>query len=245
MVCGTWPRIAGDERAPATRWAPARAGRGAPTGRGIAVSAYPTARERGLIGCECCGLVCADRRADRGVRCCPRCGFVLHRIKPRSLERTWAWLLTAAVLYVPANLLAVMSTHSVLGHQGHTIVGGIRELWTSGSWELALIVFVASIAVPLLKIGALALLAITAGRRSRWRQRERAGLYRLVETVGHWSMLDVFVVVLLVGMVRFGVLAAVEPEIGLLAFGGVVVATMLASASFDPRLIWIDDDDRR
>ncbi len=209
------------------------------------MSAYPTARERGLIGCDCCGLVCSSPSAGRGVARCPRCGFALHRLEPWSLERTWAWLLTAVVLYVPANVLPVMSTRSVLGHQGHTIIGGIRELWASGSWELALIVFVASIAVPLLKIVALALLAITAGLRSRWRQRERAGLYRLVETVGHWSMLDVFVVVLLVGMVRFGVLAQVEPEIGLLAFGAVVVSTMLASASFDPRLIWIDDDDRR
>ena len=87
-------------------------------------------------------------------------------------------------------------------------------------------------------MGSLALLAFTAQRRSRWRQRERAGLYRLVETVGHWSMLDVFVVVLLVGMVQFGVLASVEPGPGLLAFGAVVVATMLAASSFDPRLIW-------
>ena len=117
-------------------------------------------------------------------------------------------------------------------------MGGIHELWVGGSWELAVIVFIASIAVPLLKIAALVLLTWTAQRRSRWRQQDRARLYRLVETVGHWSMLDVFVVVLLVGMVRFGVIATVEPEAGLLAFGAVVVATMLASASFDPRLIW-------
>jgi paraquat-inducible protein A len=169
---------------------------------------------------------------------CPRCDFPLHERKPQSLQRTAAYLLTAAVLYVPANLLPVMSTNSVQGGGGHTLVGGILELWVEGSWELALIVFIASIAVPLLKIAALMLLTWTAHRRSTWRQRERAGLYRLVETVGHWSMLDVFVVVLLVGMVRFGVLATVEPEAGLLAFGAVVVATMLASASFDPRLIW-------
>jgi len=160
------------------------------------------------------------------------------------VQRTVAWLVAAALLYLPANLLPVMATQSVLGRESHTIVGGIIELWTTGSRELALIVFIASIAVPLLKIAALALLAITAHRRSLWRQRERAGLYRLVETVGHWSMLDVFVVVLLVGMVHFGVLASVEPEAGLLAFGAVVVATMLASASFDPRLIWPRADSR-
>lgn len=204
---------------------------------------YPTAPALGLAGCECCGLVLAVGEASAAR--CPRCAFPLHRRKPDSLQRTWAFLVAAALLYVPANLLPVMSTSNVFGHDNHTLVGGILELWHSGSWELATIVFVASIAVPLLKIAALALLAVTAQRRSRWRQRERAGLYRLVETVGHWSMLDVFVVVLLVGMVHFGVIASVEPEAGLLAFGAVVVATMLASASFDPRLIWPDDDDPR
>jgi paraquat-inducible protein A len=200
-------------------------------------AAYPTAGEIGVIGCESCGLVLDAPRGD-GFWRCPRCGFALHARKPHSVQRTVAWLLAAALLYVPANLLPVMATQSILGRESHTIVGGIIELWGSGSRELALIVFIASIAVPLLKIATLALLAWTAHRRSLWRQRERAALYRLVETVGHWSMLDVFVVVLLVGMVHFGVLASVEPETGLLAFGAVVVATMLASSSFDPRLIW-------
>ena len=198
---------------------------------------YPVAGDLGISACETCGLVLAATPAGGRWRC-PRCRHELHARKPHSVQRTAAWLVAAAVLYLPANLLPVMTTNSVLGQSSHTIVGGIIELWVSGSRELALIVFIASIAVPLLKIAALALLAITAHRRSLWRQRERAGLYRLVETVGHWSMLDVFVVVLLVGMVHFGVLASVEPEAGLLAFGAVVVATMLASASFDPRLIW-------
>lgn len=204
---------------------------------------FPVASAVGVIGCKGCGLVLAAQRRA-GTWRCPRCGFVLHARKPHSVQRTVAWLLTAVLLYLPANLLPVMATAAVTGRSSHTIVGGIIELWTTGSRELALIVFVASIAVPLLKIAALGLLAWTAHRRSFWRQRERAALYRLVETVGHWSMLDVFVVVLLVGMVRFGVLASVEPEAGLLAFGAVVVATMLASASFDPRLIWPPDDDR-
>lgn len=202
---------------------------------------YPSAASRGLLGCECCGLVLQTAAAQGR---CTRCGFGLHSAKPHSLQRTWAWLATAVILYVPSNLLPVMSTASMLGRESHTLLGGIHELWTSGSWELAAIVFIASIAVPLLKIASLALLATCAHRRSRWRQRERAALFRLVETVGHWSMLDVFVVVLLVSMVRFGVLASVAPETGLLAFGGVVVATMLASSAFDPRLIWPDDDDR-
>lgn len=200
----------------------------------------PTARALGLLGCECCGLVSDASVVDAR---CPRCHFALHERKPESLQRCTAYLIAAAVLYIPANILPIMSTASfVFGREQHTIIGGIVELWTTGSWELALIVFIASIAVPILKIVALTLLVSTARRQSRWRQLERASLYRLLETVGHWSMLDVFVVVLLVGMVRFGALASVEPSAGLLAFGGVVVLTMLASASFDPRLIWPEDD---
>jgi paraquat-inducible protein A len=205
-------------------------------------AAVPTAVSRGLLGCECCGLVSEVVAAADSARC-PRCGFALHARKPQSLQRTAAYLVAAAVLYLPANTLPIMATASTLaGRESHTILGGIIELWHTGSWDLALIVFIASIAVPILKIAALTLLAFTALRKSRWRQAERAKLYRVLETVGHWSMLDVFVVVLLVGMVRFGAFANVEPGPGLLAFGGVVVLTMLASASFDPRLIWPPDD---
>jgi len=200
----------------------------------------PTGRALGLLGCECCGLVSEAKGGDGR---CPRCHFALHARKPDSLQRCTAYIIAATVLYIPANVLPIMSTASfVYGREQHTILGGIVELWTTGSWELSVIVFIASIAVPILKILALALLVVTAQRRSRWRQIERASLYRLLETVGHWSMLDVFVVVLLVGMVRFGALANVEPSAGLLAFGAVVVLTMLASTSFDPRLIWPADD---
>jgi paraquat-inducible protein A len=204
------------------------------------MSTVPTAHAHGLMGCECCGLVSAVD-GDAPARC-PRCGFGLHARKPDSLQRTSAYLAAAVVLYVPANTLPIMSTASVVtGRESHTILGGIIELWQGGSWDLALIVFIASIAVPILKIAAMALLVVTSHRRSRWRQAERASLYRLIETVGHWSMLDVFVVVLLVGMVHFGAFASVDPEAGLLAFGAVVVLTMLASSSFDPRLIWPDE----
>jgi len=200
-----------------------------------------TAREQGLVGCECCGLVSQlQQPMARRLPRCPRCAYALHPRRPQSLQRTAAYLIAAVVFYVPANVLPVMATVSFLGTDEHTILGGIHELWVSGSWELAVIVFIASIAVPILKIAALALLSYTAHRRSLWRQRDRAGLYRLIETVGHWSMLDVFVVVILVGMVRFGSFASVAPEAGLLAFGAVVIATMLASASFDPRLTWPD-----
>jgi paraquat-inducible protein A len=202
-----------------------------------------TARSLGLWGCECCGMVSRVPQGGDDTPRCPRCLFALHERKPYSLQRTVAYLVAAVLLYIPANTLPVMGTASVLGKYDHTILGGIAELWHDGSWELAAIVFIASIAVPILKIAALTLLVVTAHFRSRWRQVERARLYRLLETVGHWSMLDVFVVVILVGMVRFGAFASVRPEAGLLAFGAVVVATMLAAASFDPRLIWPEPDE--
>lgn len=201
-----------------------------------------TARSQGLAACECCGLLSRTRHPQGLAPCCPRCGCALHERKPRSVQHTVAYLIAAVLLYIPANLLPVMTTVSVFGPYEHTLLGGIGELWASGSPGLAVIVFIASIAVPMLKIGVLALLAWTARRASRWRQQGRARLYRLIESVGHWSMLDVFVVVLLVGMVDFGAFASVRPEAGLLAFGAVVVLTMLASASFDPRLIWPADE---
>ncbi|CAN5539369.1 paraquat-inducible protein A [soil metagenome] len=198
-----------------------------------------TASSRGLVSCSTCGLVSTLPRDGEGLPC-PRCETPLFRRKQQSIERTWAFLAASVLLYIPANLLPIMATSSVLGSNDHTILGGVAELWSGGTPELAIIVFIASIAVPILKIGSLSLLAITAQRGSMWRQGERTRLYRIVEAVGHWSMLDVFVVVLLVAMIRFGVLASVQPGIGLLAFGGVVIMTMFASMSFDPRLIWQD-----
>lgn len=204
-----------------------------------------TGQQLKLYGCPTCGRVSQLLRpvaADTEIAC-PRCATLLRHRRPRSLQRTWAYLTAATILYVPANLLPIMSTNNVFeGETLHTILGGIEELRTGGDWVLALIVFIASIAVPLLKIGALLVLVVTAQRRSRWRQVERAQLYRMIEAVGHWSMLDVFVVVLLVGTIRFGPLGGVMPEPGLLAFGAVVVLTMLAAGSFDPRLIWPEDE---
>jgi paraquat-inducible protein A len=193
-----------------------------------------------IVGCEYCGTVCAAPADDEGVLRlrCPACGNEVHARKPNSLQRTWAYLIAAAVLYVPANALPIMSTTRLFRTDQHTIASGIGELWDERAWGLAVIVFVASIAVPILKIGALALLAWTVRHAPQWRRFERARLYRIVETVGHWSMLDVYVVVMLAGMVRFGRIANTAPEPGLLAFAAVVVLTMLAARSFDPRLIW-------
>lgn len=193
------------------------------------------AEAAGLHGCPVCGLVSESRLNHLR---CPRCGSRLRVAAGESLQHSAAMLVAAALLYLPANFLPVMVTASVRGRDSHTILGGIAELWISGSQALAVIVFIASLVVPLVKMAVLALLIVHAQRRSTWRQRERAWMYRTIESVGHWSMLDVFVVVMLVGMVRFGAFGEVEPGIGLLAFGAVVVLTMVASARFDPRLIW-------
>jgi len=201
----------------------------------------------GYLGCESCGLVSRDVAGEDPtfVLHCPRCGHVLHATKPLSLQRTWACIVAAAVLYIPANTLPVMETTSALQHDEHTLLGGIHELWLDGSWGLAIIVFIASIAVPVLKIAVLALLAWSVRFKADWRRLERARLYRLIETVGHWSMLDVYVVVLLAATVRFGPLASVSTGAGLLSFAAVVVLTLLATWSFDPRLIWRDAPDGR
>lgn len=201
-----------------------------------------------LLGCESCGLVSEDVLADTAddsrarlrVQKCSRCGHVLHARKPMSVQRTWACVLAAAVLYVPANVLPIMTTVSALQREEHTLIGGILELWADGSWGLSVIVFIASIAVPVLKIGVLGLLAWTSRRAPTWRRLERAKLYRLIEAVGHWSMLDVYVVVLLAATVRFGPLAGVQAGPALLAFAAVVVLTMVATYAFDPKLIWDD-----
>ena len=207
----------------------------------------------GLLGCECCGLVSARASersesneaaddADESAQECPRCGYALHARKPQSLQRTWAFLAASALAYVPANLLPLMSTTSGFRRSTHTLLGGITELWMSDAWGLAIIVFIASIVVPLAKIGALALLAWSVRAAPRWRQLDRARLFRMIEAVGHWSMLDVYVVVLLGAMVRFGSVASVRPEAGLLAFAAVVVLTLMAAQSFDARLIWPDPE---
>ncbi|MDB5819515.1 MAG: hypothetical protein JWQ11_3155 [Rhizobacter sp.] len=219
-----------------------------------------SAHLRGLVACDRCGLVSqlelprpAGPVAIEAARelphipaalaaLCPRCDAPLHLGKAASLQRTWAYLFASIVMYVPANAMPIMETSTVIGDSSHTIIGGIGELWAGGTWELAVIVFIASIAVPILKIGSLAYLAWTAGRASIRRKRQRSRLYRIVENVGHWSMLDVFVVVLLAAMIRFGSIASVQPQPGLLAFGAVVILTMLASSSFDPRLIWSPSD---
>jgi len=202
----------------------------------------PTAARFGLIACQVCELV--SRPLAGAVACaCPRCGARLHSRKPDSIARTWAMLIGAAILYLPANVEPVMVSRSIFGIQRDTILSGVAYLWNSGSWPLAVLVFVASVLVPLLKLVALSYLAASAQRRSRAHPRGKTRLYRLLEFVGRWSMLDIFVVMVLVALVKMGALANVEAGPGALWFGAVVVLTMFASMSFDPRLIWDPDGD--
>ncbi|WP_329741006.1 paraquat-inducible protein A [Dyella sp. A6] len=207
------------------------------------MSALPRASELGLISCHVCGLVCRDAACEGMV--CPRCGTSLHRRKTASFARTWALLIAAFILYIPANVLPIMRTASLGDVDDNTIISGVMELWAKGSPDLAVIVFTASILVPLTKFLVLSTLLISAKRRSQWARPQRARLYRLVEFVGYWSMLDVFVVALMTALVQFGFFSLVAPLPGVIYFGLTVVLTMLASMSFDPRLIWDDkgDDD--
>jgi paraquat-inducible protein A len=198
----------------------------------------------GLLGCSLCGLVC--RRPAPGGNDdpetlelnCPRCGQRLHARKPDSLARTWALLITAILVYVPANTLPIMNTRTLFDERKDTIISGVFALWTAGSWELAIVVFVASIVVPLVKIAALIVLLFSVHSRWPTGRRRRTRAFGILEWIGQWSMLDVFVVVLMVALVQFSTLAHIEPGPGAAAFGAVVVLTMLAAQSFDPRLIW-------
>jgi paraquat-inducible protein A len=198
-------------------------------------SAALTARRLGLVACHRCHLLC--RQAAKPVTC-PRCGAPLHSRKPNSIARTWALVLAATVFYIPANVLPVTITTSFGMVQSDTIMSGVIYFMHSGSWPVALVIFVASIFVPILKLIILSFLLISVQRRWHWRPVDRTRLYRLTEAIGRWSMLDVFVVTILVALVHLGALANIEAGPGALFFAAVVVVTMFAAEAFDPRLIW-------
>ncbi|KRW71984.1 paraquat-inducible protein A [Stutzerimonas nitrititolerans] len=198
----------------------------------------PYASELGLQLCHDCGLACRLTARD-----CPRCEAALHPRKPNSIARTWALLIAALILYLPANMLPVMYTDMFGSGSENTILSGVVEFWKGGSWDIALLIFIASVVVPCMKFFVLGMLLICAQRRSRWAMRERARLYRFIETIGYWSMLDVLVVALVAALVQFRALSTIEPRLGILFFGLVVVLTMLASMTFDPRLTWDAEND--
>ena len=201
-----------------------------------------TARRLGLLSCHACGLLSQPGGAHEAF--CPRCGDRLHQRKPDSIRRTWAFLIAAAILYIPANVLPIMITNSLFGAEVDTIMSGVVYLWTSGSWPLALVVFIASITIPGMKLVALSFLLLSVQFRSRWQPVQRTKLYRVVEIAGRWSMLDIFVSTMLVALVHLQGLATIIAGPAAIAFGAVVVLTMLAAMSFDPRLIWDPLEDR-
>lgn len=209
------------------------------------MSAAPTALRASLLACSVCGLVCRspDARPDR-TRQCPRCGAGLHFRKPDSLARTTALLAAAAILYIPANAFPMMTVVSFGRRTTDTIFSGVIHLAQSGMWPIALLVFFASIVVPVLKLVILGGLVISVHRRSPWRRRQRTRLYRLTETIGRWSMVDIFMMSILAALVRLEAIATIEPGVGATAFAAVVILTMLAATTFDPRLIWDTAEER-
>ncbi|HEX5677030.1 MAG TPA: paraquat-inducible protein A [Alcanivorax sp.] len=193
-----------------------------------------TADEQGLIGCEQCGQL---QRVD-AYRHCQRCGGTLHPRQPASLQRTWALLVAATLFCFPAHLYPIMATTSLGNTQPSTIISGVLQFLSHGDWPIALIIFTASVLVPFGKIMALAWLCLAARRQAPLDMRAQMRLYRITEWVGRWSMIDVFVVAIVVALVRLGNLMSITPGPGGVAFAAVVVLTMLAAFSFDPRLLW-------
>jgi len=206
-----------------------------PTGNGSGT----TAAERNLIGCHTCALLVPETNLDEhGRGDCPRCASPLHSRKANSLARTWALIFAAALLYIPANVYPVMTVIRFGQGDPNTILSGVLHLIEGGMWVLAMIIFFASIVIPVLKLIVLSFIMITVQKKSLWRPRDRTLLFRVTEGVGAWSMVDIYVVAVLVGLVNFGALATIRPGIGATFFGAVVVVTMFAAHSFDPRLIW-------
>ena len=201
------------------------------------MTAAASAMALGLQACEGCGLL-SRPPAGRHEGRCPRCGEGLEFRRRDSLQRTWAYVIAAAVCYVPANLLPVLTTTTAAGSESDTILQGVVLLWSPTGWPLSLIVLFASIMIPSVKILALGYLLISVQRRSAAGYAQRIRMYRTVKFVGRWSMVDVFVDTFTAALVQLQPLMSVQPASGLFFFAAVVVLTMLAAESFDPRLIW-------
>jgi paraquat-inducible protein A len=201
------------------------------------------AARAGLLLCSACEML--NRPVPGADIRCARCGGGLHWRKPGSLARAWAFLTAACILYIPANLMPVMESGSLFGSSSDTIMSGVRYLWNSGDWLIAAVIFLASIVFPGAKLVALAVLLSTAENRSKWRARQRARVYRMLDVVGRWSMTDIFVTAIVVALVQFKTIGVINPGPGATAFAAVVVLTLFASMSFDPRLIWdaVEDGD--
>ncbi len=198
-----------------------------------------TAKGACLISCSTCHLLCRRvRGASVRAMKCPRCGTALHSRKPHSISRTWALILAACIFYIPANVFPITQVTSLGKTQSDTILSGVIYFVKTGMWPIALVIFVASIFVPFFKLIILTCLAISVQRRSTWRPRDRTRLYRVTEAVGRWSMVDIFVVTILVALVHLGSIASITAGPAAIFFAAMVVVTMFAAMSFDPRLIW-------
>ena len=204
-----------------------------------------TAAQASLLNCHSCHKLSRVRKLPSGCHAvCPRCGAALHLRKPNSLARTWALTLAALILYIPANVYPVMTVISFGKGHPDTILSGVKALLLAGMWPLALLVFFASITVPVLKLVGLSYLLLSVQKKSQWRPRDRTFLYRITEVVGRWSMIDIFMIAILVALVKLGSIATIEPGVGATSFAAVVILTMFAAMSFDPRLIWDNLEDR-
>jgi paraquat-inducible protein A len=196
-----------------------------------------TAAEKGILACDACQLLSRPASTTEPGYC-RRCGEELEFRRRGSIQTTWALIVAAAVCYIPANTLPVLTTTTLGSSEADTILAGVAFLYTSGSWPLALIVLIASVMIPLGKLGALAYLLVSVQRGSVKNNHDRTRLYRIVELIGRWSMLDVFVATFTVSLVQLQPLMSVAPGLGVLFFAAVVILTMLAAEAFDPRLIW-------
>ena len=192
-----------------------------------------TARDAGLVGCRRCARVWPG-----GTATCGRCGAALMSRDPLSLSRVWAWWVAGVLAYVPANLWPMLQTTTLLQTQEDTIVSGAVELATSGAPGVAAIILVASVLIPIAKFLAIAVLALTVGRPTRLSATARTRMYEVVEYIGRWSMIDVFVVAILSSLVQLEVVASINPGPAALAFAASVICTMLSAQAFDPRMIW-------
>jgi paraquat-inducible protein A len=193
-----------------------------------------------VIVCETCGLVQQLENVPPRHRAeCARCDSILQRHYPNSRARTAALAVAALCLYVPANIYPIMIMEYMGRHTENTVWGGVKTLYQDRMWYVAAIVFAASILVPLLKL--LGLFFLVVNRGQRW-QKTRTWIYKAVCQIGPWAMLDVFLLAVLVALIRFGRFATVIPGPGIIAFTSVVVLTILASSSFDPRAIWKEEN---
>jgi len=191
-----------------------------------------------LLSCHGCQLLTPMQAGDEAPVSCRRCGSALHSRLPDSISRTWALLLAAVIMYIPANLLPITLTTALGSTEGDTIMQGVIYFMQHGDIPVALVIFTASILVPSLKIVALTYLLVSVQRHSSKRQLDRTKIFRIVEFVGRWSMIDVFVVSIMVALVQLKAVASIQAGSGAIYFCAVVVITMLAAESFDPRLIW-------